>query len=66
MEEQTPPIWQGFVIEQAELILDYLRQDPHPDPDFVLRHALTLTQAAELGRPDRARPIRLAPAGHLW
>jgi hypothetical protein len=37
------------------LIIEYLRREPVPDPDFVIRHAMTLAQAAELGREDRVR-----------
>ncbi|MGV3618489.1 MAG: hypothetical protein ACO1SV_24460 [Fimbriimonas sp.] len=57
-------VWVEFAEEQAELILEYLRREPVPDPDFVLRHALTLTQAAELGRPDRSRPFN--PSLAAW
>jgi hypothetical protein len=53
MVNRFPPDWATFAAEQAELIAEYLRKEPRPDPDFVLRHALTLAQAAELGRSDR-------------
>jgi hypothetical protein len=33
-------------LEQAELLVDYLRTNPDPDPEFVRRHALTIYQAA--------------------
>lgn len=33
-------------LEQAELLVDYLRSNPNPDPEFVRRHALTIYQVA--------------------
>lgn len=55
MNTESPPAWVGFAQEQAELILEYLRREPAPDPDFIIRHAVTMAQAAELGQYHRAR-----------
>jgi hypothetical protein len=62
MVNRFPPDWATFAAEQAELISEYLRRESRPDPDFVFRHALTLVQAAELGRGERDPMISKAQA----
>lgn len=66
MQSPHPPVWVGFAHEQAELIIEYLRREPTPDPDFVIRHAMTLAQAAELGREDRVRPSLIGGKAAAW
>lgn len=40
--------WSRISLEQAELLVDYLKRTAEPDADFVRRHAMTIFQAAAM------------------
>ena len=43
---ETDPCWARISLEQAELLVEYLRKTRQPDTEFVKRHALSIYQAA--------------------